>query len=53
MAILVFKVSGEIMTKFCQDTDLCQKVKPDRFSIALTHKSLSGWSQIMKNLKAE
>jgi hypothetical protein len=48
--IFVYKVSGEVMAKFCQNPDLCRKVKsiqispiqqPDHVSMALTHKSLT------------
>jgi hypothetical protein len=32
MAFFVYKLSGELMAKFCQKHDLCQKVKSDQIS---------------------
>jgi hypothetical protein len=32
MAFFVYKVSGEVMTKFCQNSDLCQKVRSVQIS---------------------
>jgi hypothetical protein len=58
--VFIYKVSGEVMVKFYQNTDLCQKVKSVQISpiqqsgqvpVALTRKSLSVWSQIMNHRK--
>jgi hypothetical protein len=35
MATLVFKVSGEVMAKFCQNPDLCRKVKSAQISLMM------------------
>jgi hypothetical protein len=58
----VYNVSGEVMAKFCQDPELCQKVRPvhkfqfqqsNRFLIAITHKPLTVWSRIRNHRKGE
>jgi hypothetical protein len=62
MAFFVYKVCGEVMTKFCQNLDLCRKVKSTQISpihqpghslIAVTHKSLTIWSSEMNQQEAE
>jgi hypothetical protein len=59
---LVFKVCGEVMAKFCQNPNLCQKVqfvpnfwfsRPVKFLTVVTHKSPTIWSRIIDHQKAE
>jgi hypothetical protein len=56
MVFFVYKVFGEVMTKFRQNHDLCRKVKyvqispiqqPDQVSMALTRKSLTDLSHLV------
>jgi hypothetical protein len=58
----VFRVSGEVMAKFCQIPDLCRKVqfaqisdlaRPVEFPTVITHQSLTIRSHIMDHRKAE
>jgi hypothetical protein len=62
MAFFIYKVSREVMAKFCQNTNLCRKVKsvqispiqqPDQVWMALTHKSLTVWRPMMSHRKPE
>jgi hypothetical protein len=62
MANFVFRVSREVMAKFCQIPDLCWKVwsiqnfrfsKSIKFLTAVTRKSLTIWSRLMDHQKSE
>jgi hypothetical protein len=62
MIIFIFKVSGEVMAKFCQIPDLCRKVcsaqnsysvTPVEFLTVVTHKSPTVWRHFMDHRKAE
>jgi hypothetical protein len=62
MVFFVYKVSTEVVAKFCQNPNLCQKFRyvqispiqqPDQVSMALTPKSVTDWSQMMNHRKAE
>jgi hypothetical protein len=62
MASFIFKVSGVVMAKFHQISDLCQKVqnvqisdsvRPVEFLTAVTRKSLTIWNRIMDHRNAE
>jgi intein-encoded DNA endonuclease-like protein len=61
-AFFVYKVSREVMAKFCQNPDLCGKVKsvqispsqqPSHVLIAVTRKLLTIWSREMNHQKME
>jgi hypothetical protein len=61
MAFFVYNVSGEVMAKFCQNPDLCRKVKsvqislsqqPGHVLIAVT-QPLTIWSYEINYQKAE
>jgi hypothetical protein len=62
MTFFVYKVSGEVMVKFCQNPDLYRKVKSAQISpiqppghslIAVTLKPLTIWSREMNHRKEE
>jgi hypothetical protein len=62
MKFFVYKVSGEVMAKFCQNPDLCQKVKsaqisliqqPGHSPIAVTCNPLTVWSRGANRRKVE
>jgi hypothetical protein len=62
MAFFIYKVSGEVMAKFRQNLDLCQKVKSVQFfpnsenghvPIVVTPKVLSVWSHEMNHWNVE
>jgi hypothetical protein len=61
-AFFVYKVSTEVIAKFCQNPDLCRKVKsvqislsqqPSHVLIAITHKLLTIRSCEMNHRKTE
>jgi hypothetical protein len=61
-AFFIYKVFVDVAVKFCQNPDLCRKVKsvqisqiqqPDQVSMALTRMSLTVWSHKMNHRMAE
>jgi hypothetical protein len=60
--ILVYKVPGEFMAKFCKNPNLCRKVKsaqispiqqPSHSPIAVNRNPLTVWSRGLNHWKVE
>jgi hypothetical protein len=60
--IFIYNISGEVMAKFCQNPDLCRKVKSvqispiqqhDQVPMAIARKLLTICSKMMNHRKSE